>query len=124
MHSYLTYAAFGWLVFTGVAHFIVDVASQYLRGKRPPGIETTLYYGLNSAYALGQAAFGLICLWIAWRHPSLLNERPVVVLYLAAAAGWLAISFAVMGYWEPKLNAAIFGALLVAVVLTAPRTAA
>ncbi|MEO9337155.1 hypothetical protein ABFT80_06930 [Mesorhizobium sp. SB112] len=117
MHTYLAYGAFGWLTFTGVAHFLVDVVSQYLRGKRPPNVETTLYYGLNSAFALGQVLFGLICLWIAWRQPRFLGEPPVVALCLAAAAGWLAITFAFMGYWEPKLNAGLFAALLIAAIL-------
>lgn len=121
MHTYLTYGAFGWLAFTGVAHFVVDVVSQYLRGKRPPGVETTLYYGLNSAFALGQVLFGLICLWIAWRQPSLLAERPVVALCLAGAVAWLTITFAFMEYWEPKMNAGIFAALLIAALLTGPR---
>lgn len=121
MHTYLTYGAFGWLVFTGTAHFVVDVVSQYLRGKRPAGVEATLYYGLNSSYALGQVLFGLLCLWIAWRQPGLLHERPVVALCLAGAAAWLAIPFAFMEYWEPKANAAIFAGLLIAAISTAPR---
>jgi hypothetical protein len=118
MQKYLTYAAFGWLAFTGTAHFIVDVAAQYLRGKRAPGPETTLYYGLNSAFALGQVLFGLICLWIAWRQPGFLSARPVAALCLAAAAGWLAITFAFMEYWEPKMNVGIFAALLIAAIVT------
>jgi len=120
MHTYFTYGAFGWLAFSGAAHFLVDVVSQYLRGKRLPGVETTLYYGLNSAFALGQVAFGLICLWLAWRQPGLLFERPVVALCFALAAAWLTISFAFMGYWEPKMNAGIFAALLTAAILTSP----
>ncbi|WP_145958942.1 hypothetical protein [Sphingobium sp. SCG-1] len=38
----LAFAAFGWLTFTGTLHFAIDVASQYVRGKRGPGPETTL----------------------------------------------------------------------------------
>jgi hypothetical protein len=41
------------------------------------------------------------------------------VLCLTAAAGWLAITLVFMEYWEPKLNATIFAALLVASVLVA-----
>jgi hypothetical protein len=58
MARYLTLAAFGWLTLTGTLHFAIDVLSQYLRGKRVPGPETTLYYRLNSAFALGQVLFG------------------------------------------------------------------
>lgn len=114
MHKGLVYAAFGWLVFSGTLHFIIDVVSQYLRGKRAPGPETTLYYGLNTAFALGQVLFGLMGLWIAWRAMDLLSERPMMILSLAAAMGWLAITFVFMEYWEPKLNVAVFGALIVA----------
>lgn len=118
MRTYLTYGAFGWLAFSGAMHFVVDVASQFLRGKRAPGLETTLYYGLHSSYALGQVLFGFICLWLAWRRPTALSERPIIALCLAAAAGWLAIAFAFIEYWEPKLNAAIFAGLLLAALLS------
>ncbi len=119
MHTYLTYGAFGWLALSGAMHFIIDVLSQYLRGKRPPGIETSLYYGLNSAFALGQVVFGLICLWLAWRQPAFLAERSVAALCMAAAAGWLVIAFMFMEYWEPKMNAGIFAALLIAAIVSA-----
>ena len=117
MARYLTYAAFGWLTFTGVMHFAIDVVSQYARGKRVAGAETTLYYGLNSAYALGQVLFGLICLWAAWRERGLLREPVVVLLACAGAAAWLALTFTAMDYWEPKLNAGIFIALLIGAIM-------
>ena len=119
MHNALLYGAFGWLTFSGTMHFIIDVASQYLRGKRTASSETTLYYGLNSSFALGQVAFGLICLWLAWRAPEILDTRPVMALAFVAAAAWLAITFAFMEYWEPKVSVGFFAALLVAAVLTA-----
>jgi hypothetical protein len=40
-------------------HLIIDVLSGYLRGKRPPGPETTLFYGMHTAYGLGQMFVGL-----------------------------------------------------------------
>ena len=86
MAKYLTFAAFGWLTFTGTLHFAIDVVSQYVRGKRAPGPETTLYYGLNSAFALGQVLFGLMCLWAARRHPDLLRDPGVALLAGAGAA--------------------------------------
>jgi hypothetical protein len=100
-------------------HFIIDVASQYLRGKRMANVETTLYYGLNTSFALGQAALGLICLWLAWRAPEILDGRPVMALAFVAAAAWLAITFAFMDYWEPKMSIGIFAVLLIAAALTA-----
>ncbi len=52
------YAAYGWLLLGGVLHFSIDVVAQYLRGKRAPGPQTTLFYGLNTAYALGHIWWG------------------------------------------------------------------
>jgi len=118
MHKYIVYAAYGWLALTGVLHFVVDVVSQYLRGKREPSVETTLYYGLNSAFSLGQVAFGVLGLFLAWRAMHLLDETPVLILSVLAAFGWLAITFLFMEYWEPKLNVGIFCVLILAACIT------
>jgi hypothetical protein len=118
MHKYIVYSAYGWLTLAGILHFAIDVVSQHLRGKRAPGLETTLYYGLNSAFALGQVAFGLLGLFLAWRGMDLLSETPALILSIAAAFGWLAITFLFMEYWEPKLNAGIFCVLIVAALVT------
>lgn len=56
----MLYAAYGWLLLTGVLHIGIDVVSQYVRARRVPGPETTLYYGLNSAYGLSQILFALM----------------------------------------------------------------
>lgn len=114
MHKYILYAAYGWLALSGTLHFAIDVVSQSLRGKREPGLETTLYYGLNSAFSLGQVAYGLLGVFLAWRARDLLSATPILVLSIAAALGWLAITFMFMEYWEPKLNIGIFLALVVA----------
>ena len=118
MHKYILYAGYGWLVLTGVLHFIVDVVSQHLRGKRIPSQETTLYYGFNAAFSLGQVVFGLLGLFLAWRAMGLLSEKPVLILALAAGIGWLALTFLFMTYREPKINAAIFCALILAALFT------
>jgi len=118
MHKYLVYAAYGWLVFGGAMHFIADVVSQYMRGARQPGLEANMYYGLNSAFSLGQVAFGVFGLFLAWRAMSLLDETPVMVLTGAAAAGWLAITLLFMEYSEPKVVAGIFCALVIAAFAT------
>jgi peptidoglycan/LPS O-acetylase OafA/YrhL len=115
--KYLTFAAFGWLTFTGTMHFAIDVVSQHLRGKRVPGQETTLYYGLNSAFALSQVLFGLLCLWLARRQPDLLREPAVVALSVLGGAAWLALTFLAMDYWEPKMNTGIFVLLLGAAIV-------
>lgn len=119
MHKYIVYTAYGWLSLSGTLHFIIDVVSQYLRGKRAASVETTLYYGLNSAFSLGQVAFGLLGLWVAWRAIGLLSETPALVLSVAVAFAWLAITFLFMDYWEPKLAVGIFCVLIVAAALTA-----
>jgi len=118
MHRYILYAAYSWLVLTGVLHFVVDVVSQHLRGRRTPSLETTLYYGLNTAFSLGQVAFGLLGLFLAWRAMGLLSEKPGLILALAAGIGWLALTFLFMTYREPKVIATIFCALILAALVT------
>lgn len=118
MHKYIVYAAYGWLALSGILHFSIDVVSQHLRGKHPPGIETTLYYGLHSAFALGQVVFGLLGLFLAWRAMDVLSQTPVLVLSVVAALGWLAITFLFMEYWEPKMNISIFLVLILAALST------
>ena len=118
MHKGLVYAAYGWLAFSGTLHFCIDVVSQYARGKRAPGVGTTLYYGLNSAFALGQVIFGLLGVWLAWRAITLVAEWPVLALSIAAALGWLAITFLFMEYKEPRFNAAVYAVLIVSAALT------
>jgi len=117
MNKYLTYAAYGWMSFSGIAHFMADVASQMLRGKRTAGEETTLYYGLHSAFALGQAVLGLLALYMVWRGSELVGEWPVRILAIAAAIGWLAIAVLSIEYWQPKANAVVLLLLLVATFL-------
>ncbi|WP_395833583.1 hypothetical protein [Cystobacter fuscus] len=95
--------------------------SQHLRGKHFPSTETTLYYGLHSAFALGQFVFGLLGLWLAWHALDMLKELPVVMVSVVAAVGWLAISVLFMEYWQPRFNAAIFGVLVVTAALTGRR---
>ncbi|MDR6984253.1 hypothetical protein J2X32_002897 [Rheinheimera pacifica] len=118
MHKYVIYTAYGWLTLTGILHFCVDVISQHLRGKHPPGIETTLYYGLHSAFALGQTVFGVLGLLLALRSINTLSETPILLLSLAAGLGWLTITFLFMTYWEPKLNISIFCLLIAAAFIT------
>jgi len=118
MHRHLIYAAFGWLTFAGTMHFFVDVVSQHLRGVRTPSAETTLYYGLHSSFALGQVVLGALGLFLARRAPELLREAPAIVLFLAASIAWLSIAVLFIEYWQPKANAALFLALMLAVALT------
>ena len=95
MYKILVYVAFGFLTLSGTLHFAIDVVSQYIRGKRPPGDASTLYYGLNSAYALGQIAFGVLGLLAAREAIDLFRRGPVIALCLLVAAAWLAIALRV-----------------------------
>jgi len=119
MHHTLIYICYGWLAFSGTVHFVIDVVSQRVRGKHVPGEETTLFYGLHSSYAFGQVMFGLLCLCVAWSSPTVVTSTQVVALSLAAGVGWLAIAFSFIGYWQPRMNAGIFIALLLAAAVTA-----
>ena len=119
MHKYLVYGAYGWLAFAGTLHFLIDVVSQYLRGKRAPGPEATLFYGLNTAYALGQMLFGVLGLLVARQAFDVLGQWPAVSLSLAAAGCWLIFCFPFIEYWEPKFTVAIFAALLIGAAITA-----
>jgi hypothetical protein len=118
MHRHLVHAAFGWLTFAGVMHFLVDVVSQHLRGIRTPSAETTLYYGLHSSFALGQVVLGALGLFLARRAPELMRASPVIVVSLTASIAWLVISVFFIEYWQPKVNAALTLALMLAVTLT------
>lgn len=121
MYKNLMYTAFGWLVVSGVLHFAIDVVSQYLRGVRTPGVETTLYYGLNSAFSLGKVAFGLLGLYLLWRGASIVNEVPFLALSFFAAIGWLATAIFFIEYPQPRFMAGVFVALiLVAFFLREP----
>jgi hypothetical protein len=118
MHRFLIYAAFGWLTFSGTMHFFADVVSQHLRGARAPSAETTLYYGLHSSFALGQVVLGALGLFLARRAPGLLRTAPILAVSVTAGIAWLVIAVLFIEYWQPKANAALILALMLAVVLT------
>ncbi|MFT8365037.1 MAG: hypothetical protein ABF623_04135 [Gluconobacter cerinus] len=118
MHRTLLLAAYIWLASTGLLHFGIDVISTYLRETRVPGPATTLYYGMNAAYALGQIIFGLAGVWLTWRAPELLGEWLAIILSLAGAVGWLAIGFIFIEYWQPRIAIAAFGILIIAAAMT------
>ena len=114
LHKTLTNIAFGWLTFAGVMHFGIDVLAQYLRHKRVPGPNTTMYYGLNTAYALGQVLFGTLGLLIARRAIDVLGEWPAILLCGVAAAAWFVIGLLSIEYPRPRFMVVIFGLLVLA----------
>ena len=119
MRTRFLYAAYGWLLFAGVVHFCIDVVSQYVRGRRVPGPETTLYYGLNTSYALGQVLVATLALLVLRNASSPLQRWPGLSLGFAAAAAWLAICLHSIEYPQPRIIVAIFAALLAGAACTA-----
>jgi len=117
MHKYLVYAAFGTLTFFGTLHFLIDVVSQHVRGVREPGPATDLYYGLHSAYALGQAAFGAMGLYLAWRAMPIMHEWPALLIALLAGLGWLAICLLFIEYTQPRFPIILYCGLMLGAVI-------
>lgn len=119
LHVSLLYAAYGWLLLSGALHFAIDVVGQFARGKRAPGAATTLYYGLNSAYALSQVLLAAFALLAISQGLSILGRWPGLVLGFLAALSWLAICALFLEYRQPRMTVALFAALLAAAALTA-----
>jgi len=113
MSRYLIYAAFGWLTLSGAMHFGIDVVSHAIQGRHPPGRETTLYYGLHSAFALGQVVFGVLALAVIARTPHIVGV-PFLLLSAGAGIAWLAIAWFFIEYRQPTIAAGIFGLLILA----------
>lgn len=118
LHVSLLYAAYGWLLLSGALHFSVDVMGQYVRGKRSPGRETTLYYGLNSAYAVSQVLFAALALLAISQGLLILGRWPGLSLGFLAAFSWLAICFLFLEYRQPRMTVGLFAAVLAAAALT------
>lgn len=118
LHAGLLYGAYCWLLLSGLLQFGIDVISQAMRGKRIPGPETTLYYGLNTAYALSQVLFALLALFAIAQGLGALGRWPGVSLGLAAAAAWLAICFRFLEYPQPRATVLVFVALLLGAAFT------
>ena len=118
LHDLLLYGAYCWLVIGGVLHFVVDVASQYFRGKRMPSPATTLYYGLNSTYAVSQVLFGALALFAIWHDVIAMEQAYGIALGLLAACTWFILCLRFIEYPQPRLVVAVYASLLVGVALT------
>ena len=88
------------------------------REKRPPGTATTLYYGLNSAYALSQVLFAALALLAISQGLIILGRRPGLIPGFLTALSWLAICVLFLEYRQPRMTVALFAALLAAAALT------
>ncbi|MEA2162135.1 MAG: hypothetical protein QOK37_262 [Thermoanaerobaculia bacterium] len=118
MQKLLLYTAYGWLLLASALHFCIDVVSSYWRGKRAPSVETTLYYGLHSAYTLGQILFAIVALLLIQRGVPFFREPQGWLLGFVATAAWLAICGAFIEYRQPRIVVGIFAVLLAGAALT------
>lgn len=118
LHCLLLYGAYGWLVIGGVLHFAVDVASQYFRGKRSPSNATTLYYGLNSTYAVSQVLFGALALFAIRHDMTAMGQADGLALGLLAACAWFVLCLRFIEYPQPRVVVAVYASLLVGAALT------
>ena len=111
MQKYMVYGTYGLLTFGGTMHLIIDVISGYLRGKRAPGPEATLFYGMHTAYGLSQMFVGLLGLIVAKNAMQLFGQWPALAFGIGAGLAWLVFGFIFIEFWEPKVIAGIFLAL-------------
>ena len=118
LHQLLLYGAYGWLMTGGLLHFAVDVVSQHFRGKRVPSSATTLYYGLNSTYAVSQILFGALALFAIWHGVTAMGEGYGLALGLLAACAWFVLSLRFIEYPQPRVVVAVYAGLLAGVALT------
>ena len=118
MRTGFLYGAYGWLLFSALVHFGIDVISHHVRGKRSPGPATTLYYGLNTAYPLGQVLVAALALLLLRAGSPVLRQWPEFAFGFSSAAAWLAVCFVFIEYPQPRVVMAIFAALLAAAALT------
>lgn len=112
------FVAYGWIILSGIMHFIVDVAAQYLRGAREPSTETTYYYAMNTAFSLGQLIFGLFGLLLLLQAPKLMTQWPVITLTFSAAILWFLYSLVFLPYKEPKFVSAAVVLLVIAAIVS------
>lgn len=113
------FLALGWLAFGGTMHFVIDVLKQHFIHHREFNEVTRLFYGMHSAYAASQVLFAAVGLVLLLQAPDVARGTAYAIVAFAAAAAWLAIGFAFIDYWEPKLIAAIFLALFTAATIHA-----
>jgi hypothetical protein len=118
LHIPLLYAAYSWLLLSGLLHFAIDVVSQYVRGNRAPSPATTLYYGLNSSYALSQILFAALALFAIRYGLVAMGQWSGITLGLLAACAWFVLSLLFLEYTQPRMTVALFAALLAGVAVT------
>ena len=116
--AYYFYAAYGWLILSGFLHFVVDVLLQYFRAKRAAGPAITLYYGLNSTYALSQVLFAALALFAVRQGMPSMGKGEGLALGFLAACAWFVLCLLFIEYPQPRIAVVIFGVLLTGVAVT------
>jgi hypothetical protein len=114
----LLFVAYGYLFWAGVLHFLIEVALAHLGGRLAPGPQTSLYYGLHSAYALGQVAFGMAAVLIVRTGSDVLARRGGLAVGIAAAGAWLVLAFLFIEYVQPRIHMAVVLILLIGAALS------
>jgi uncharacterized membrane protein HdeD (DUF308 family) len=114
-HRGLVYAAYGWLLFSGVSHILIDVAAPVWRGKAAP----EHFYAMHSAYAMSKMLVGALALVAAFSGSEVFRQWPGILFGIVAGVAWLVFAFAAISYVPPKFSAALFLALAIACGWTA-----
>ena len=91
------------------------MVSQYIRGNRTPSPETTLYFGLNSSYAVSQTLFAVLALFAIRQRVTAMAKPQVLCWGFVAACAWFARSLMFLEYPQPRITVAVFAILLVGV---------
>ncbi|MGI4828675.1 MAG: hypothetical protein ACRYFU_10875 [Janthinobacterium lividum] len=118
LHGMLLYGAYDWLPLSGVLHFVVDVVSQYLRRKHAPSPATTLYYGMNSTYAMSKFLLAALALFAIRQGVAAIGHGYGLALGLLAACAWFVPCLLFVEYPQPRIAVAVFAALPAVVALT------
>ena len=118
LHLSLLYAAYGWLLFSGILQFVIDAFSHHSREKRITGSTTSLHYGLNTTYALGQILFAVLALFAIRQGVTAMGQWSGLVLGFSAAGAWLVICLPFLEAKKPRVTLALFAVLLLGAALT------
>ena len=106
LHGLLLHGPYSWLLIIELLHCGIAPGSQHIRVKRDPSSATSLYYGLNSSYAVSQIMFaGMV-------------RGSGVLLGLLAAGAWFVLSLVVLKSSQTRMTGTLFPALPVGVALT------
>lgn len=111
----LSYAAFGWLAFCGVGHFLADALMPLLR--KTGGERRSSAIAVDVSFAIGQFLFGLAGIVVTWQAPTALGGLPFTLLAIASAALFGAFALTFLTHWQPKALIAVYAILVIAAIV-------